>query len=762
MPKDTADGNQTQPAKISNDDFIQEIFGPDAEHAHVTGFLEDPTTLDALDLRHYWGGGPWKTTHGRCRPEHNAFFTISVFRPDPILNQYRRRKANFDRCFVIVIDDVCAKGKVPGKGNSAKVPWDALKLLPSYVLETSPDNLQVGYILPGGGDSRGGKASALLDALVASGLVADNSDPGMKGVTRYVRLPVGRNTKQKYGLKGFKHRLAEWHPSRRYTLEDIADAYGVLAAVDAASDDLGTGKRGVTVDPAADWQLRVLNAVGKVHGERPGSGGELVWDIECPFVDEHSGRADSGSVYLGAGRWDCRHRCSERCDDGSRYHEFDDKLEELYPDVVATERREAMLHPFRGQTFDAGVPARVKAQEDFDAMAAVFGTEAATAYQAKKLLGPFQTRMDAGFSLADAVREGVTTREAWLLKGICPTVGLGVIYGKPGSFKSFIMLDILARSVCGLDWNGHAWKRDGLALYVGSEGGRVGLKHRALAWTREHGASSENLMIYPGAFTLGSGPDSEKEVDLLIKWLLAWSRDTGLPVNMVTLDTLNRNMTGDENSTSDMTAVVQTCDRIARALDCFVWLVHHSGKDEAKGARGSSALRGATDVEIHIERDDATASGTAYLNKNRHGEDGKAWGFDAKTTTLGVDDDGDEISSLVVEWTGSKGGMKRTGPAKLGELETAIVRTFNVLTKDGAVDSVTLDELATATCDAARRGEFPDLNFDTKHPPAEYRRRVNGTLTKKGIFVVDETTQTVRINATDFAQTEGVDGHENA
>lgn len=64
--------------------------------------------------------------------------------------------------------------------------------------------------------------------MVAQGLATDGKDPGMKGVTRYGRLPLGINNKPalvaEYGHP-FQVRLAEWDPARRYTLAEIIGAY---------------------------------------------------------------------------------------------------------------------------------------------------------------------------------------------------------------------------------------------------------------------------------------------------------------------------------------------------------------------------------------------------------------------------------------------------------------------------------------------------------------------------------------------------------
>ena len=70
----------------------------------------------------------------------------------------------------------------------------------------------------------------LLDGLVSQGLAPDGTDPGMKGVTRYVRLPEGYNTKaNNVDVNGnpFKCQMVEWEPCRKVSMEQLADAFDI-------------------------------------------------------------------------------------------------------------------------------------------------------------------------------------------------------------------------------------------------------------------------------------------------------------------------------------------------------------------------------------------------------------------------------------------------------------------------------------------------------------------------------------------------------
>lgn len=209
-------GVSRQGLAVTNEDFLRTVFGkaPEGAYPWATGFAEDPLTVH---------GGCWRgmaVTNGlpwSIKAQHNNFFAISSFVAGPD-GKVHRRKDNFAACHAIMVDDI-----------GTKIQKDRLKLPPSYLLETSPDNYQAGYLLdlP---ETDCGKVNRLLDAMVRAELAVDGKDPGMKGVTQYCRLPVGVNNKAKYVEQlgePFQHRLVTWDPGLTYTVKAIAEAYGL-------------------------------------------------------------------------------------------------------------------------------------------------------------------------------------------------------------------------------------------------------------------------------------------------------------------------------------------------------------------------------------------------------------------------------------------------------------------------------------------------------------------------------------------------------
>jgi hypothetical protein len=177
-----------------------------------------------------------------------------------------------------------------------------------------------------------------------------------------------------------------------------------------------------------------------------------------------------------------------------------------------------------------------------------------------------------------------------LIEGWLGLNTLAMLYGASGSGKSFAALDMAAHVATGLCWHGHE-VRQGKVLYVIGEGA-WGLGRRALAWENRYGIRPP-IQWHVGAGDLTDPNWVEELGDVLAE---------DLP-DLVVIDTYARSTAGmDENSSKDTGLVVKHMDQLRRACDACIFPLHHSGKDESRGARGSTALKAAMDYEINVER----------------------------------------------------------------------------------------------------------------------------------------------------------------
>jgi AAA domain len=233
--------------------------------------------------------------------------------------------------------------------------------------------------------------------------------------------------------------------------------------------------------------------------------------------------------------------------------------------------------------------------------------------------------------------------QRWTVKKWIPeTAWLVEIFGPPGTYKSFITLDVALSIATGRDWHGHPVKQCRV-VYIPAEG-QSGILKRTKAWLAYHDLNSDELDL----FTILPRPcliDTPRELDALIEALTQLPEP---PVGFIIIDTLARSMSGDENSTSDMGAVVNACSKLSEETHhAQIALVHHTGKDEARGPRGALALTGATDVLIGVQKPYDRAA-VIHCERQKDDEPPPDMFFNMAVQGTGhLNDDGEELSSLV-------------------------------------------------------------------------------------------------------------------
>lgn len=230
-----------------------------------------------------------------------------------------------------------------------------------------------------------------------------------------------------------------------------------------------------------------------------------------------------------------------------------------------------------------------------------------------------------------------STGAPYLVKGWYDLGAMVVTYGESNSGKTNVVLSQAFAVATGAPWGG-ARTRQGLVVYVAAEGG-AGVRKRISAHHKKFGAADIPFALVPCPVDLLRPAGDTKA---LIELIAAAEADFGQRCVMVVLDTLSRVLAGgNENAPDDMGALVIHCDRIREATGATVHLIHHSGKNTAAGARGHSSLRAATDTEIEI------ADGQIVGKKQRDMERMSALSFEYEKVELGIDQDGDPITTIV-------------------------------------------------------------------------------------------------------------------
>lgn len=321
---------------ISNGEFLGKAFlrlqrapaGEPQPSPLWTSFPGDPKKGN-------WSARALQLTSAPESPAANNYFTLAAFIPDGSC-QYRRKKECFAGLFVVALDDVTTNDD---DGPKAHIPFARITLPPSYVLETSAGNYQVGYFLSEP-VTNVRRADELFDAVIAAGL----SDPGASGpAARLMRLPVGCNGKHS---PAFTCRLRLWAPDVRYSADELAAGLGIFlgrpaaapgpqqqlqrasaaapaeqatnASAPAPEPRSGRSRGGSSVftpAPSSNPVLAELQARSMIKKQlEPGK-----FEISCPWHGEHSDALDTGAAYFEPdaehprGGFKCLHgHCADR------------------------------------------------------------------------------------------------------------------------------------------------------------------------------------------------------------------------------------------------------------------------------------------------------------------------------------------------------------------------------------------------------------------------------------------------------------------
>lgn len=247
------------------------------------------------------------------------------------------------------------------------------------------------------------------------------------------------------------------------------------------------------------------------------------------------------------------------------------------------------------------------------------------------------------FQFVQAAEFGAGKPASWIIKHVLPRAELVVLYGESGAGKSFMALDLMGAIARGAEWRGHKTTPGLRCGYIAAEGA-AGFRNRLHAYAQHHGIALPDLPIA----VLTGAPSflEKKDVSALAEAMVSYGQ-----IDVLVVDTLAQVTPGaNENSSEDMGRAIKHCKLLHEATGATIILIHHSGKDAARGARGWSGLKGALDCELEVARCDDDRVLTISKIKDGPGE-GQQYGFKLLDVPLGMDEDGDVYGSCVVEYS---------------------------------------------------------------------------------------------------------------
>ncbi|MCJ2139418.1 AAA family ATPase [Methylobacterium sp. E-066] len=243
----------------------------------------------------------------------------------------------------------------------------------------------------------------------------------------------------------------------------------------------------------------------------------------------------------------------------------------------------------------------------------------------------------------------------YIVKPLLPAKGVGILGGQSGAAKTFSAIELANCLAEGRDFFGHRVVERVGTLIIAAEGAGT-LANRLDAVRKAKGGSKNQPIVRREKVPNLSDPAQVLELQRWIRGIDAWMRRKfGVRLGLIVIDTLIAAFgLQDENNSAEAQRVITHMQMLGEPIDAFVLAVHHYGKDEHTGLRGSSAYRAGADVVLSLlaERNQATGEVKGRsLNKAklRDGEEGRIAGFNLRFVELGTDNDDEPFGACVVE-----------------------------------------------------------------------------------------------------------------
>ncbi len=252
--------------------------------------------------------------------------------------------------------------------------------------------------------------------------------------------------------------------------------------------------------------------------------------------------------------------------------------------------------------------------------------------QIERVAGPVRDKLAFEFSRADSLE---LNEIKWIVDDYIESDSLAQVFGDPGGGKSFVSIDIACCVATGTPWHGHQVQK-GAVFYIAGEG-HNGLARRFKGWELGNGISLKAAPLFKSH--RAAQLYDATEAALVAESIKQLSRDCGHIPSMIVIDTLARNMGGDENSTQDMNAFIGHMDTYLRQdYKCCVLVVHHSGAMDKDRSRGSTALKGALDAEYKCQLDSGSRTIQFENKKMKDAEMPPAKNFQITQVDLPIND----------------------------------------------------------------------------------------------------------------------------
>ncbi len=197
----------------------------------------------------------------------------------------------------------------------------------------------------------------------------------------------------------------------------------------------------------------------------------------------------------------------------------------------------------------------------------------------------------------------------WILRGRLVKRGLTALYSAPGVGKSFVALDMGLAACLGESWWRENFPANCRVLYIAAE-------RYSEVRDRLEAACKKRSIAIPDNFYLYARPQALQTIEHgeVLKALAAEVKP-----DIIIFDTFAKMTLGKkENESNESGPIVELFGQIVAAagLQCGGLIIHHAGKDETKGLRGSTALLGALDGVWKLNKEEGGGLGLSVEKLN--------------------------------------------------------------------------------------------------------------------------------------------------
>lgn len=273
-----------------------------------------------------------------------------------------------------------------------------------------------------------------------------------------------------------------------------------------------------------------------------------------------------------------------------------------------------------------------------------------------------------------------------LVRGMFGQGDFACLAGAPGAGKTFLSIALAVAIATGTPFLGRK-VLPGTVVYIGGEGSS-GIRTRWAA-ALGHRLDDEQDPCQSRLLVAGEVPDlTQPETrDPFVAALLALKE----PAQLVVFDTWSRLLAAcgaDENSSTEVAAVVREVDSIRELTGASTLVVHHMRKDGVS-ERGSSVLRGAVDG-LWLLQQESDLCARFSCDKARDLAPFQDHLVRFEPVPLGVDEDGAPLGSLRA-FDGGEAGPRSLKPVRKGTLDSV-----RAALRAAGHNGLTLEELAAA------------------------------------------------------------------